>query len=48
MHYINPMDYNVNLGDILQEPVESSDEVLEKETWENAAKFWIEIIRSCC
>lgn len=45
VHYIDPMDYNVDLGAILQEPVESSDEVLEKETWENAAEFWMKIIK---
>lgn len=45
VHYIDPMDYNVNLDAILQEPVEPADIVLEKETWKNAAKFWIDIIK---
>lgn len=45
VHYINPMDYNVNLDALLQEPVEPADKVLKKETWENAAKFWIDVIK---
>lgn len=45
VHYIDPMDYNVNLDALLQEPVEPADRVLEKETWKNAAKFWIDVIK---
>lgn len=45
VHYIDPMDYNVNLDALLQEPVEPADKVLEKETWKNAAKFWIDVIK---
>ena len=45
VHYIDSMDYNVNLDAILQEPVEPADIVLKKETWKNAAKFWIDIIK---
>ena len=39
------MDYHVNLDKLLQESVEPADRVLEKETWENAAKFWLEVIK---
>lgn len=45
IHYANPMDYHVNLDKLLQESVEPADRVLEKETWENAAKFWLEVIK---
>ena len=45
IHYANQMDYHVNLDKLLQESVEPADRVLEKETWENAAKFWLEVIK---
>ena len=45
VHYIDPMNYNVNLDALLKESVEPADKVLEKETWKNAAKFWLEIIK---
>ena len=45
VHYMDPMDYNTNLDALLQEPVEPADKVLEKETWKNAAEFWLGIIK---
>lgn len=45
IHYIDPKDYKVNLDAILEKTVENADKVLEKETWKNAAKFWLEVIK---
>lgn len=45
-HYIDPDDYNVDLDKLLKEPVSSSEKVLNKCTWERAAKQWMELIKS--
>lgn len=45
VHYVNPMDYDVNLDKLLLEYVEPADEMLKKESWKNSARFWLEIIK---
>lgn len=43
-HYIDPMRYDYCLDDVLNEPVASSQKVLDKYSWEKSAKQWYELI----
>ena len=45
VHYINPLDCDVNLDQLLMEPVEQATEILKKESWKEAARFWLELIK---
>lgn len=45
-HYIDPYRYDYDLDEILQEPVESADVVLDKYSWEKSAREWKELIES--
>ena len=38
VHYIDPYDYNVDLDKLLNEPIASAKDVLEKYSWEKSAK----------
>lgn len=38
VHYIDPYDYSVNLSELLNEPIESSETVLEKYSWRKSAE----------
>lgn len=44
VHYINPYDAKVNLNQILEEPVDNSDKVLAKYSWDKAGEKWIKLI----
>ena len=44
-HYINPDDTNVDLTELLKEPVESPEKLLEHYTYENAAKTFFEYLK---
>jgi glycosyltransferase involved in cell wall biosynthesis len=37
-HYIDPYDTNVDLDELLKEPVEAPDSILEKYSYDTAAK----------
>lgn len=45
-HYIDPTDTNVDLDQLLQEPVEDSQRILDKYSWEKSGKQLYELIRS--
>ena len=44
-HYINPMNADVKLDEILKEPVEPAETVLSQYSWENSAKTLIEVLQ---
>jgi glycosyltransferase involved in cell wall biosynthesis len=44
-HYIDPFDTNVDLDKLLQEPVENPDAILEKYSYDTAARQVYELIR---
>ena len=44
VHYINPYDVSVDLDELLKQPVESKDKVLEKYGWDRSAKRLYDII----
>jgi glycosyltransferase involved in cell wall biosynthesis len=44
-HYIDPFDTNVNLDELLKEPVEPPDEILAKYSYDAAAKKVYELIQ---
>ncbi len=44
-HYIDPLSTDCNLEEILKETTDSPDEVLEKYTYENAAKKLLSVLR---
>jgi glycosyltransferase involved in cell wall biosynthesis len=44
-HYIDPFDTNIDLEKLLQEPVESPDGILEKYSYDTAAKQVYGLIR---
>ncbi len=43
-HYIEPMRYDYNLENLLNETVASPDKILAKFSWEKSAKQWYELI----
>jgi glycosyltransferase involved in cell wall biosynthesis len=45
-HYIDPFDTSVDLDKLLEEPVESPDEILEKYSYDAAAERVYELIRN--
>lgn len=44
VHYIDPLDWNVNIDDLLIQPVEPRERVLEKFRWEKSAEFLLKIM----
>ncbi len=46
-HYFDPNDYNVNLDELLKENVASPKKLLEKYSWDKAARQWIELMLRC-
>jgi len=44
-HYIDPYDYDIDLGDILREPTAPANEVLDRFSWEKSAEILREIMR---
>lgn len=46
-HYINPKLYNVDLDNLINEPVESADKILNKYSWKKVAeKFYNSLIKT--
>lgn len=45
-HYIDPYKYDYDLDEVLKEPVEPVDSVLDKYSWEKSARKWKELIES--
>lgn len=43
--YFDPDDYDVDLDELERAPVREADVVLEKYTWRNAARGWLELFR---
>lgn len=46
-HYIDPYKYDYDLDEILKEPVEPANSVLDRYSWEKSAREWKELIESC-
>ncbi len=44
VHYINPHDANVNLDELIKEPVEPAKEVLDRFSWEKSAKKFLKLL----
>ena len=44
VHYIDPNDFNVDLNNILNDPVESPQRVLSEHTWQKSAEKWFNLI----
>lgn len=42
-HYIDPDDYDVDLGKLMEEEVADPSELLQKYTWDNVAADWMKI-----
>lgn len=43
-HYFDPDDYDVDLDELLKEPVGDPQKLLTKYTWDNSAKDWFDLI----
>lgn len=43
-HYIDPMQYDYCLDDLLKEPIDSPKKILNKYSWEKSARQWYELI----
>lgn len=46
IHYIDPDNYEINLKKLLEEYVEPATNVLQKYTWQHAAKKWLNLLSS--
>lgn len=44
-HYIDPDNYDVNLEELMKEPVASAKQLLGKYSWDNVAKDWMTIFK---
>ena len=44
-HYIDPYNYDVNLDEILKQPVAPASEVLDRYSWSNEAKKLLDLLR---
>ena len=45
VRYFDPMDYDVDLDELMSRPVDSPREILKKYSWPVTAEFWLEEIR---
>lgn len=45
-HYIDPMQYDYCLDDLLKEPVASPEKILNEYSWEKSAKQWYKLIQN--
>ena len=45
VRYFDPMDYDVDLDELMSRPVASPDKVLQKYSWPVTAAFWLDEIR---
>lgn len=45
VHYFDPDDYEVDLDALLTQPIESSEKILKKYTWENSSRKWYVLMK---
>ena len=46
VHYINSLDWNVNLEELLMQPVEHRERVLERFSWKKSAEVLLNFMRN--
>lgn len=44
-HYINPYDYNIDLDELMSEPVDTPEVILDEYTWARAASQLLDILK---
>ena len=46
-HYFDPDNYEVDLEELLKQPVSKADRLLEKYSWKKSSSQWYELMREC-